>query len=249
MRSNNPGTVVFESGLASPPVVWRPVAQALELEFRAVIHQRAVGGGSLAELAKEWRLALHRAAIAPPYLLVAHSFGALTARQFAAAYPRQTAGIVFVDGLPAATRIPAGKLRRAVAFAKAGQLLAALRITERLLPWAARHVTAVRWAVSELSKLPAADQLAIRAEWAVPAFYGSLASTLQWLPANLRAARSLSLPNALPTVSLYSDYPDPDGRRVDHAGHWIQVDQPQSVIAAIREVAAEAWHNRESRGV
>ena len=211
-----------------------------------VIHRRAGCGGSLAELAGEWHAVLDRAVVNAPYLLVAHSFGALTARQFAVLYPDETAGIVFVDGLPAATQIPIGTLRKAAAFAKAGQLLAALHLTEPLLPWAARHVTAVRWAMSELGKLPAADQRVIRAEWAAPAFYAGLARTLEWLPANLREARSLLLPAGLFTISLHSDYPDPDGRRVDNTGHWIQVDQPEYVVAAIREVAAKAWHNREA---
>ena len=39
--------------------------------------------------------------VAPPYVLLAHSAGALYARQFAHDYPKLVAGMVLIDPLPA----------------------------------------------------------------------------------------------------------------------------------------------------
>lgn len=47
--------------------------------------------------AKELHAVLEGAAIAPPYVVVAHSYGGFIGRLFAAAYPSETAGLVLVD--------------------------------------------------------------------------------------------------------------------------------------------------------
>ncbi len=203
------------------------MAKLLEPDFRVLIHQRAAGTHDLATLASQ----LHTVLRNPPYLIAAHSFGGLVARQFAALYPNEVAGIVFVDALPLTAELPVAK---AIAIARAAQLIAPWIPT--LLPLAAKHIRLADWLLQELSKLP--DQRQILAEWSKPAFYASLASLLAALPRNLRRARTLPL--GVPTVSLHSDYPDPEGRRIEDAGHWIQVDQPHAVASAIRELARGA---------
>ena len=47
--------------------------------------------------AKELQALLEGAAISPPYVLVAHSYGGFIARLFAAHYPQETAGLVLID--------------------------------------------------------------------------------------------------------------------------------------------------------
>jgi pimeloyl-ACP methyl ester carboxylesterase len=47
--------------------------------------------------AHELRALLGAAGVAPPYVLVGHSIGGLVARVYADAYPREVAGVVFVD--------------------------------------------------------------------------------------------------------------------------------------------------------
>ena len=51
---------------------------------------------SLSE-AKELHALLEGAAIAPPYVVVAHSYGGFVARLFAATYAQETAGLVLID--------------------------------------------------------------------------------------------------------------------------------------------------------
>jgi pimeloyl-ACP methyl ester carboxylesterase len=60
--------------------------------------EAAANGRSLATIASETRALLKAAKIPPPYILVGHSFGGITTRYYAAAYPGEVAGIVLVDG-------------------------------------------------------------------------------------------------------------------------------------------------------
>jgi pimeloyl-ACP methyl ester carboxylesterase len=48
---------------------------------------------------KDLQRLLERAGIAPPYVLVGHSYGGLLVRLFARAHPDQTAGVVLVDAM------------------------------------------------------------------------------------------------------------------------------------------------------
>ena len=54
---------------------------------------------TVAELAQELHDLLDAAGISPPYLLVGHSLGGTITEQFGRAFPEETAGIVFVDAL------------------------------------------------------------------------------------------------------------------------------------------------------
>jgi thioesterase domain-containing protein len=60
--------------------------------------EAAADNRSLATIAAETRALLRAAKIPPPYVLVGHSFGGITTRYYAAAYPREVAGLVLVDG-------------------------------------------------------------------------------------------------------------------------------------------------------
>src|SRR5919202_1943381 len=56
-----------------------------------------VGSGKLVAIGGGRRLYLDCAGIAPPYVLVGHSYGGLLVRLFARAHPDQTAGVGLVD--------------------------------------------------------------------------------------------------------------------------------------------------------
>jgi pimeloyl-ACP methyl ester carboxylesterase len=87
-----------------------------------------------------------------------------------------------------------------------------------------------------LRKLPPEIYPRVLAEWFRPEFYAQAARMLTALPANLKQAQSIAV--NVPSLSLHSDYPDPAGTRVEDSGHWIQVDQPAIVAAAVRRLHA-----------
>lgn len=207
----------------------------MDAEYRVVIHRRAPGGGAaLPVIASELREALRRAGIPEPYLLVGHSFGALVMRQFAELFPGDTAGMLFVDGLPPDTEMSRARLLQGWICARTAEALAGLGVLGRLFPALAARFRSVDWAFRELRKLPEGDRASVFAEWLRPEFYGDLARNLEALPANLRVASATRV--RVPSLALWSDYPDAEGRFVEGVGHWIQIDKPEVVAAAVREL-------------
>ena len=100
-------TVVLEAGFGGTTNAWSAVQPALGRTTRTCAYDRAGLGNSLAipgvhdasdEIADLARL-LDHAGVKPPYVLVGHSYGGLLARLFAAAHPRDTAGVVLVDAV------------------------------------------------------------------------------------------------------------------------------------------------------
>lgn len=97
--------VVLEAGAGSSGLVWSLVAPAVARFVQVVIVDRAGYGwsepGPLPRTSEravaELKLALQKAGIAGPYILVGHSFGGLTMRIFAAQHPELVAGLVLVD--------------------------------------------------------------------------------------------------------------------------------------------------------
>lgn len=100
-------TVVMDSGLGDTHATWKAVVPALGA-VRVCTYDRANLGASdpapkprsSADVAADLHALLKAAAIAPPYILVGHSFGGITVRLFASTYPAEVAGIVLVDPTP-----------------------------------------------------------------------------------------------------------------------------------------------------
>ncbi|MDD9824779.1 MAG: alpha/beta hydrolase [Gammaproteobacteria bacterium] len=98
-------TVVFDSGLGGMSLEWREVQRLLAPRLRVCAYDRSGYGWSepsagdrlSSQLAGELQVLLEAAQLAPPYVLVGHSFGGYNVRYFAAAYPERTAGLVLVD--------------------------------------------------------------------------------------------------------------------------------------------------------
>lgn len=98
-------TVVMDSGGNEPGYSWKLVQQGVSDFIRACWYDRAGYGWSdpapsprsSADIANDLHKLLHAAGIAPPYLLVGHSFGGFTVRVFASRYREETAGLVLVD--------------------------------------------------------------------------------------------------------------------------------------------------------
>lgn len=100
-------TVILESGLEGDVVTWKQVHPEVAKFTRVCRYDRAGLAHSDygptprdAELtAQDLHTLLTKANIAPPYILVGHSFGGLLIRRYAFDYPDDVVGMIFVDSL------------------------------------------------------------------------------------------------------------------------------------------------------
>jgi pimeloyl-ACP methyl ester carboxylesterase len=96
---------VFDAALGASSVSWSLVQAAVAAVTQACSYDRAGFGWSeggplprtAGRIADELYVLLHRSGVAPPYLLVGHSFGGLVMRVFASRYRDETAGLVLLD--------------------------------------------------------------------------------------------------------------------------------------------------------
>lgn len=114
-------TVILEAGSGDFSFDWLLVQSAVEDFVRVCSYDRAGRAWSdlgprprtMSQSVYELHAALDRGGIAPPYVMVGHSSGALLVREFAGAHPGDVAGVVFVDGTNEDIRLNIrGELRR-----------------------------------------------------------------------------------------------------------------------------------------
>ena len=97
--------VVLEAGAGGIGLSWELVRPAIAKVAQVVVYDRAGLGWSDASprprtaevMAEELHTLLHNAGIEAPYLLVGHSLGGPSTRQFALRYPEEVTGLVMVD--------------------------------------------------------------------------------------------------------------------------------------------------------
>jgi pimeloyl-ACP methyl ester carboxylesterase len=95
------------TGLGAESEEWSPVQAILAPLTRTCRYDRAARGGSDAapqprsalDLVEDLHSLLQRADVAPPYVLVGHSFGGLLVRLFAHRHREQVAALVLVDAM------------------------------------------------------------------------------------------------------------------------------------------------------
>jgi pimeloyl-ACP methyl ester carboxylesterase len=98
-------TVVFESGLGSPIDAWFSVPSDIAATTRTIAYERAGIGASepgpeprsIKQIVSELHALLAKLEAPPPYVLVGHSWGGPIIHSFAATYPKEIAGLVYVD--------------------------------------------------------------------------------------------------------------------------------------------------------
>lgn len=98
-------TVVLDYGLGGSVETWNDVFPEVARFSRVVAYDRAgyyksepgPEPRSFTQIATELHTLLHRANIAPPYVLVGHSLGGANIRAFAHLFKDEVAGLVFVD--------------------------------------------------------------------------------------------------------------------------------------------------------
>lgn len=100
--------IVLEAGSASDSSSWRFVQPKLAALSTVISYDRAGLGQSepaasprtAKQIASDLDDALRAANLKPPYVLVAHSLGALYSREFAHLHPAEVAGMVLVEPAP-----------------------------------------------------------------------------------------------------------------------------------------------------
>lgn len=98
-------TVILESGQANSLAVWSWIQPEIAKTTQVCAYDRAGVGWSdpgllprdARQMVVELHTLLHNVAIAPPYVLVGHSFGGLVTHIYAAQYQTEVAGLVWLD--------------------------------------------------------------------------------------------------------------------------------------------------------
>lgn len=105
-RGSGSPTVVFDSGSGLAGWDWVKVHPAIAASTRACVYDRAGLGfsdapsraGTSAHAVADLHALLVGAGIAPPYVLVGHSYGGMNVQLYAYTYPAEVVGLVNVDG-------------------------------------------------------------------------------------------------------------------------------------------------------
>lgn len=215
--------------------------------------------------AEELHTLLRAAGVPPPYVLVGHSFSGFTARLYAARWPEEVAGIVLVDPIhPSEWLPPSPEQQRQLAagarMARRVGWIAALGGMRFYFWLIARRAVTPRapgdW-IASIAKLPREFLPLLRAFWSQRKPFAALAAGLEGLVESAREVeREAGGLGDVPLVVLSAG--NTNGRRlaaheelarlsrrgthvvVHTAGHWIHLDEPDAVVAAIREVVEQA---------
>jgi len=209
-------TVLFESGIGATSQNWLHLQRAIACEYRAVSYDRAGLGWSSGNptyptptiLSRELRDILRAAGILGPYVVVAHSFGGLVARQFAADYPSEVLGLLLVDPMrpedwPPLSQSGTASVEQGIRLARAGRVAASVglsRLFMRSTLLGSRRLAGLLCRIGgessqnlmdrmlcEAGKMPRESWPAVVANWSRPGFYRTLEAYLRHIPKTVTA--------------------------------------------------------------
>lgn len=222
-------TIVLINGSGGPMEGWFRLYPAIEELGRVLAWDRPGAGASGAprraqtgvQVVADLRGLLAQLQLAPPYLLVAHSFGGLHAQLFARLHPEEVAGVVFLeatspDDVEAMKQLEA-PLPRAIN--------GALRAFSRPDPHdEVSNETVTVAQIREAGPFPAIPVCVVSGGKRPPG----------WLSSAAALARRDEHQSALAALS-------PVGRRriARRSGHFPQINEPDEVLAAIRQCLAD----------
>ncbi len=279
-------TVIFEAALGATSRSWALVQPEIAKQARTLAYERAGFGWSdrgpeprtASRILEELRTLLRNAPVAPPYVLVGHSFGGLVVQLFAAKYPGEVAGLVLVDAPFPRDWIDLSPLnrrklkggaflcRRAVWICRLGIGRLIARLAAKGKRESARGtVTLITYGMlrghedrllAPLWRLPEGMRGPLKMFWTQPKFYRALASQMENLPVSCQEVESAGGLGDIPLVVLTAGNPPPEriaqqeaiarlstrgGHRISsNPSHWIQLEEPELVLAAIRDVLTAA---------
>ncbi|GCE06826.1 alpha/beta fold hydrolase [Dictyobacter aurantiacus] len=250
-------TVILEAGLGDTTLVWSKVQPTVSIFTHVCSYDRAGDGASDlgptprtgAQIVTELHTLLTNAHISGPYILVGHSLGGLYVRLYASTYPQQVAGMVLVD--PSYEDQPP-PLAQDIQSHYADQWLARFGI-----PRLALQLNLA--SASNFSEYPPDVLPALKAYQAQPQFFHTYADELTAFNQTANEVRSSAQrAGKEPLVVLFHGLPVPPNAShqeffahlssrsmlvvASRSGHYIQLDQPDLVIKAIRQVFHETIH-------
>lgn len=261
LHCQGPGdrTVILEAGLGNMVLAWTRVQPVLAREFTVCAYDRAGLGHSEAgpfprsgpQVVTELGRLIEAAGLRGPFILVGHSNGALYARLFERRWPDQVVGMVLVDpspenaptcdALPSLQRAVYGTLVRLADFGVPRLLL------PHLFPIRDNHSPAEK---AEFGALRSQARF-LRALWSEQQQTCDLrrmandgGPPAEGLPVIVLSAADRSPGEGRRATDLHSawvaDVEHAELRVVENAGHWIQRDRADEVIAAVRDVASRS---------
>ena len=216
--------VVFENGLGGQLKEWSKVAPAIAESNTVFAYDRPGVGASTptdrprdaAGVVEDLRALLRGRHLAPPYILVGHSMGALDLQLYARRYPAEVAGLVLVDSTHPKSFSGPGSMEHRGAMSRA-----------------ALAVGLSSSAKAEFAALPQSGEEVLSA----PPVPGSMPVVVITAPDPAHSAMA-DYDNAMRKdfANLY-----PGATLVEVAGgHLVPQTHPEVVIAAIREVLAKS---------
>ncbi len=250
-------TVVLEAGLGEPSLTWADVQSSLDDGLRVCSYDRVglgwSGGGDgawTAEQAAADLAGLLDAAGEPgPYVLVAHSVGALVSREFRQAHPKEVAAMVLLDPTDDEAVRAGGVPTVAVVERRIQGLLARTGVLRWLGEWLVPAVVGDQPPQALLRQLPAAYHP------------GSIDASLRELRGTVASAEHLQRQEDpswgnLPVTVVSADSAT-EAQRDAHAalaarssqgehvpaksgGHYVHYADPRWVVGLVREAAAAA---------
>jgi pimeloyl-ACP methyl ester carboxylesterase len=229
-------TVVLESGFGNSSATWSRVQPEVAKFARVCSYDRAGMGGSdpaaaprtVVASTEDLHTLLANAKVPGPYVLVGHSLGGILARLYASYYPAEVAGMVLVDSAHedepdrGLALIPPDTFREMLKRARPEDMM--VRSPNESLDFCTLRglMNALNWR-ADIPLVVLTQGVPFRAEDYV---HPSLAPKYYQL--HLELQREL--------VAL-----SPRGRQVvaEKSGHFIQQDQPELVVNAIRQVVED----------
>jgi pimeloyl-ACP methyl ester carboxylesterase len=217
----------LESGLGDTLDVWKDIQPRIAAKcVRTVAYTRAGYIGSdpaedgprdSATIVAELRDELKKRNLPPPYVLVGHSLGGLYMQYFARNYPKDVVGLVLVDSTHWNQQM--------LIDTSANTAYTRGKEVTLFMPWIMRREFKDSVSAGEQvhDSPPTADFLP------TIVLSSTLAPKGETPTARANAARMQD--------EIAEDFPGAQHIRVEDAGHYIQRDQPQVVINAIRQLA------------
>ena len=245
MGSGAGPSVIFESGIGATSQNWTTIQESVSEFAHTVSYDRLGLGWSTpavseripSKVVEELRAMLQAAGIAPPYLLVGHSFGGLVVRYFAAEYPDEVVGAVLVDAMrtdewPPVDESQRKLLNRGVQLLQYGIPIAysgLARLTTTsffcrsgrftdLFTRATGGRNVLDRVTSELNKMPPSVWPIVAAHWSNPDYFRGMTAHVQGVPGTvtemLNATPIVGLPVVLLTPGHSKAISDVDLRKI-----------------------------------